>query len=371
MVSTFSTSTRKANAFTLIELLVVIAIIAILAAILFPVFAQAREKARQTSCLSNLKQLGLAFVMYAGDYDGGFPSPITEYSNIKGGAINPATWVVGDVVCDAAGNCNYKDAGGIGPYVKQRGNGGSGNMFSCPNATPKANLKTGFVSKFQAPGQNYAMNQYLQMRWSGPFGNAATGRYQKDNDCGVARGCAFEPGKSDGTVASSFQPFNPDLTAQPTSLILLYEAAQEKDKADSQYDAIVNRYGTPYNQTCCDGGANAVKAGTTLGATPPATYSNTGVPYMAPQDYHSGGSNFVYCDGHAKYSKPAQTWSAYATKMTYANLSKTNNPTAVAFYDKVKHDGTGGTVDQWYPFGAGATYVDGQIYSDPSQVPTN
>jgi prepilin-type N-terminal cleavage/methylation domain-containing protein len=57
------------SAFTLIELLVVIAIIAILAAILFPVFAQAREKARQASCISNLKQLALAAIMYSGDYD--------------------------------------------------------------------------------------------------------------------------------------------------------------------------------------------------------------------------------------------------------------------------------------------------------------
>src|SRR5438874_1774595 len=61
-------SNRK-NAFTLIELLVVIAIIAILAAILFPVFAQAREKARGISCLSNLKETTLAFQMYLQDYD--------------------------------------------------------------------------------------------------------------------------------------------------------------------------------------------------------------------------------------------------------------------------------------------------------------
>jgi prepilin-type N-terminal cleavage/methylation domain-containing protein/prepilin-type processing-associated H-X9-DG protein len=66
---------RPRRAFTLIELLVVIAIIAILAAILFPVFAQARDKARQAACLSNCKQLGLAWVMYAQDNDETSPNP--------------------------------------------------------------------------------------------------------------------------------------------------------------------------------------------------------------------------------------------------------------------------------------------------------
>jgi prepilin-type N-terminal cleavage/methylation domain-containing protein/prepilin-type processing-associated H-X9-DG protein len=67
-------SRASSRAFTLIELLVVIAIIAILAAILFPVFAQAREKARQTSCLSNMKQISYAVHMYAQDYDEMLPT---------------------------------------------------------------------------------------------------------------------------------------------------------------------------------------------------------------------------------------------------------------------------------------------------------
>ena len=90
--------------FTLIELLVVIAIIAILAAILFPVFARAREKARQGSCTSNLKQLTLATLMYTQDYDGRFP-PFTD-----------ASWTY-YWYADGTGDVTK---GFIWPYVKNR-----------------------------------------------------------------------------------------------------------------------------------------------------------------------------------------------------------------------------------------------------------
>jgi len=106
----------RRNAFTLIELLVVIAIIAILAAILFPVFATAREKARQTTCASNLKQIGLAFVQYVSDYDE--VTPYTCYSN------SGTTYCGG---CQAPWGCTlgwYLD-----PYVK------STQMWRCPSDT--------------------------------------------------------------------------------------------------------------------------------------------------------------------------------------------------------------------------------------------
>jgi prepilin-type N-terminal cleavage/methylation domain len=95
----------KANAaFTLIELLVVIAIIAILAAILFPVFAQAREKARQTTCLSNEKQIGLGILQYVQDYDE--TMPISGWRNIT--------------APDGAASC-YSWRYAVQPYIKNAG----------------------------------------------------------------------------------------------------------------------------------------------------------------------------------------------------------------------------------------------------------
>jgi prepilin-type N-terminal cleavage/methylation domain-containing protein/prepilin-type processing-associated H-X9-DG protein len=101
----------RKGAFTLIELLVVIAIIAILAAILFPVFSQAREKARTTACLSNTKQLGLAFMMYTQDYDETMPGAYMEsYGTAAGGSPNAAN----------GNNCpNTSVAGKLGAWMYQ------------------------------------------------------------------------------------------------------------------------------------------------------------------------------------------------------------------------------------------------------------
>src|SRR3989440_9152207 len=82
----------RKDGFTLIELLVVIAIIAILEAILFPVFAQARESARQTNCLSNQKQLGTGLMMYAQDYDETLPA--WPFDGKKGGVFNDPRFIV-------------------------------------------------------------------------------------------------------------------------------------------------------------------------------------------------------------------------------------------------------------------------------------
>jgi prepilin-type N-terminal cleavage/methylation domain-containing protein/prepilin-type processing-associated H-X9-DG protein len=117
-------NSRRAG-FTLIELLVVIAIIAILAAILFPVFAQAREKARQTSCLSNSKQLALGVLMYVQDYDETFPMSVY---------VLPATPApIAFSVYDA-----------IQPYLKNI------QIMNCPSYSPGLNWRAR-VAPLQSP----------------------------------------------------------------------------------------------------------------------------------------------------------------------------------------------------------------------------
>ena len=160
-----STSPRIFKAFTLIELLVVIAIIAILAAILFPVFARARENARRSSCQSNLKQIGLGLLQYSQDYD----ERVTR------------SWFGIDK--DASGVGRYKWMDAIYPYVK------SEQIFNCPSdslAATRSDVSKNAVYKYHdgtvsdGLGYNYGSygsnNTYYDIGPDAqpPFSRAAT-----------------------------------------------------------------------------------------------------------------------------------------------------------------------------------------------------
>ena len=127
---------NRRTGFTLIELLVVIAIIAILAAILFPVFAQAREKARQSVCISNNKQVAVATLMYSQDYDELYPMAYGYYNGI--GWLQPYT---GDVPYNSNctnGACGPEWTNGMSGYWANAIQPYSKNfqVLACPSAVP-------------------------------------------------------------------------------------------------------------------------------------------------------------------------------------------------------------------------------------------
>ena len=136
----------RTRGFTLIELLVVIAIIAILAAILFPVFARAREKARQASCQSNLKQQGLGCIMYAQDYDEIFPRNIWTAAGVWPQPVHQFTY-----------------AHLIYPYTKNV------QIFRCPSSgytgyTPSSGGTGDIGPILQIPYGDYGFNQWMAQR---------------------------------------------------------------------------------------------------------------------------------------------------------------------------------------------------------------
>ncbi|RYX85174.1 DUF1559 domain-containing protein [bacterium] len=159
-------ATLKKKGFTLIELLVVIAIIAILAAILFPVFARARENARRASCQSNLKQIGLGIMQYIQDYDEKYPitGDIGATSPVKGGyqvnGYNDPSWNYG--------TWRYI----IQPYVK------SVQLFVCPSTKSTRGMgisyDVGLPARVEFPDYlNYGVNENVIQVGTGGGGFAA------------------------------------------------------------------------------------------------------------------------------------------------------------------------------------------------------
>ena len=233
---------KRNNAFTLIELLVVIAIIAILAAILFPVFAQARESARQTTCLSNLKQITLADMMYLQDYDETFV-PV-------GGSIEKA-WVAGQPA-SAQGRLTsngIKDVNGwslnLLPYIKSR------DLFQCPS------MDKVFSGTGDCAGANgvkmtnhYAYNYWLGADDSYPYGDYAQA--------------------PDGS-ATFLSPMNQAGVVSPASTIMHFHSGS------------VPPYGTSWG----------------------CVYTTIELPdfynKIRPRVRHKNGDNLSFADGHAKW----------------------------------------------------------------------
>jgi prepilin-type N-terminal cleavage/methylation domain-containing protein/prepilin-type processing-associated H-X9-DG protein len=147
---------KRQSGFTLIELLVVIAIIAILAAILFPVFAQAREKARAITCVSNLKQISLGWLMYAQDYDEAYPMDAQ--------------------CCTPEGNQTFW-LEMVEPYIKSGGTSGDlstprSSIFICPDynfpapAVDEAgNSINGYPTQGRFPLSSYVPNMEITSAW--------------------------------------------------------------------------------------------------------------------------------------------------------------------------------------------------------------
>ena len=263
--------TRSRSGFTLIELLVVIAIIAILAAILFPVFAQAREKARQTSCLSNTKQMSLAFMQYVQDYDERLPNVLSG----AGGSTGSPNLTIGNV-CPLASGASTTTKGKLGGWLYYCDfAGATGTNYDPSQGSLYAYTKNAqmYVCPSDASGQknSYALNQMV---------------------VGAADGNGIQPGIA---LAQFRGPANTILTAE------------EQDG---------------YNKGTDDGYINIPKQGVWVNDTTDGTVINAngsnnmgvdaaGNPTATSAIRHSGGACYALADGHSKWFKPSQIKPAF------------------------------------------------------------
>lgn len=231
--------------FTLIELLVVIAIIAILAAILFPVFAQARERARMTACLSNARQLGLGLRMYEQDYDENYPKL--------------------DFVEDASSYADtYIWRNAVRPYLKNKG------IFSCPSNPNSRPHGPGIAGQTAENGLGLDLNGGNGEGWESEPDLTMPAGYGMNS-------CATSWRPSSGPDANSDPPLADAAISRPSDTIALGE------EASGWADINLN---WAFTGSC----------------TWPFTHFGS-----YPGGHPSGPANWVFWDGHAKAKRWAQT----------------------------------------------------------------
>ena len=257
----------KSSGFTLIELLVVIAIIAILAAILFPVFAQARAKARQISALSNIKQLGLGVLMYSQDYDELYPTGLQQswWDN---------TW--------------YRTTA---PYVKNV------DIFRSPSDPLGQGLLNGADVSWAGPRLTVVSNGYM--------GNDVNGSFGLLGLIGVS-----QPKRAD--VPGSWMEFPTERAqagvSKPAETILLAERPHIF-KDQGKYPGNVLMWGpgavvTGVNWWDTSGSPSLIPDGTRAVL---ADASDPTGPNGSILPQHQGKTNFCFADGHAKAMEPKAT----------------------------------------------------------------
>jgi prepilin-type N-terminal cleavage/methylation domain-containing protein/prepilin-type processing-associated H-X9-DG protein len=295
------TSRRKAAGFTLIELLVVIAIIAILAAILFPVFAQAREKARAISCLSNAKQIGLGLYMYVEDYDEMMPAAFNAIPAINGGNCGLIT---------------FEDQ--INPYIKSQ------QLYKCPSDGYPRNG----ACFWDGSQGNVNTGVGKQLRSYGYVGNICTQQFDLAGDVGGNPNTVdADPntGMSEWQVGYSIAGID-----QPADTIAIVEAAGYTDGSGGQDGWYSSPWGDLF--TNCDtyklSGRNYPpvlgSADDWHGTSCQGAYE-ANANFDTPSKIHMGRGNYSFADGHAKNlgwgavrsndfflfkrSKPTQTFS--------------------------------------------------------------